>query len=167
MINSLAMKALSSYQQAILTELGIVQWHLRAPQRLVLLAADTDINVETIAAQQFTATKTESHPDAGLAEAVTLTEEDCADSQPDALPVTEQESQTSTPQPVQQVDSQHPMFQDIQLALTSQQHQHALTWQIADNLSFDGKVLSAPRPQTISNTPELKKQLWQLLQQHL
>jgi len=161
------MKALNPYQQAILTELGIVQWHLRAPQRLTLLATDADTGVETIAAQQFTAAETENIPDTRLVEAGTLTEQEIGDSQPDAPPLTEQKPQTSPPQPVQQVDSQHPMFQDIQLALRSQQHGAALNWQVSDNFSFDGKVLSAPTPQTLSNTPELKKQLWQLLQQHL
>ncbi|ALS97885.1 hypothetical protein AT746_06120 [Lacimicrobium alkaliphilum] len=162
------MKALSPYQQAILTELGIVQWHLRAPQRLALLATDADTGVETIAARQFTAAEAENIPDTRLVEAGTLTEQEIADSQPDAPPVTEQhEYNQPQQQPVQQVDSQHPMFQDIQLALRSQQHGAALNWQVSDNFSFDGKVLSAPTPQTLSNTPELKKQLWQLLQQHL
>lgn len=69
--------------------------------------------------------------------------------------------------PLLLADSDHPLVKDVQLALVSLFQPGELKWQISDSLSLDGKVLSAPTPQTLSNAPELKKQLWQLLQQHL
>ncbi|GGD55912.1 hypothetical protein [Lacimicrobium alkaliphilum] len=157
------MKALSSYQQAILTELGIVQWQLRSPEHL---AFSRDESLSQTAAVSAPSERPEQEPPIAATSPA---------SQPEAdRPLTDNHTDSdkmpaavSAPNPCEMVDNQHPMFKDIQLALKSQQRTEEWQWQIGDTLSFDGNTLCAPTPQILAHSPELKRQLWQLLQQHL
>ncbi|WP_141096242.1 hypothetical protein [Lacimicrobium sp. SS2-24] len=153
------MKTLSPYQSAMLTEMGIVQWQLRAPEKLVLLSQSNDS--KTVPQHDVQAhVAVEPSP----RESATPTEPLAAHNAAESAHTPE--SQNQEPLALPQADQHHPLFNDIQLALAWLDKDQQIDWMIAESLSFDGQLLLAPAPQDLSLAPAMKKQLWQRLQQH-
>ncbi|WP_416305889.1 hypothetical protein [Neptunicella sp. SCSIO 80796] len=130
------MKALSEYQQAVLDQLDIVQWRLRTP------VADDE---------------TRSPP---VTETAVVSPPVSVETSPE-IPQT-----NSEPEP-QLVDRDSAFAKDVALAveLLQQIARETLNWQVGESIQINAEGLVTPDLEQLHTQPQLKKQLWNALQQ--
>ena len=133
------MNALSEYQQAVLAQLDIIQWRLRDPD--VNAQAQVEPVIESPAVQ-------------------TLPQD----------PIQSDVPAQSVEQPVPKVQyvQQDSLFaQDVLLAVQQLQQSTEVTldWQLGDTIQLRDVGLITPSPEQLQAQPQLKKQLWNILQQ--
>lgn len=155
------MTTLTPYQQAVLTELGIVQWQLRDKSASVQAADVTPSTAAMIPpadsaprANAQSAIARLKQAMQGSAAATQSQSEPAPLSVPDAEPKTE---------PVWVADSE-PMLSDMLLALNWPDGQQSLRWQQADELKLVDGILYCPAPAALVADSRLKRRLWKLLQ---
>ena len=162
------MTTLTPYQQAVLTELGIVQWQLRDKQAPGPVA-DSAHSIAAVPAA-------DPAPRANAQSAIARLKQAMQDSTttvqspPEPVQASEQapvpaQHAESTPRvaPVWVADNE-PMLSDMQLALNWSDGQQSLSWQVADKLELEDGVLYCPAPAALAANASLKRQLWLLLQ---
>ncbi|WP_438864846.1 DNA polymerase III subunit psi [Neptunicella sp.] len=136
------MNALSEYQQAVLGQLGIIQWRLRDP------AVNAQTQSEPVAESPVVSTP--------LSEIVKNV------AQPEDLV-------TATPaeNTVQQMKLDPLFAQDVLLALEQLQPTVSVTldWQVGEQIQLNENLLITPPLEQLQAQPQLKKQLWNILQQ--
>jgi len=173
------MKALSLYQQAILTEMGITQWQLREP--LPEVDAISDEQSQATEATQVSDPQPTLMPDDKIVE-------------PDHSLI-EKQVTTAPQQDVAFIDlsgklllnfkadaGKRPVVQDVLLALgltpelavfvseDVQRYQgQTFSWLIQDSeeVSLDSHTLITPELDKLAHSPELKQTLWQQMSQML
>ncbi|WP_102796577.1 hypothetical protein [Bowmanella denitrificans] len=164
------MTTLTPYQQAVLTELGIVQWQLRTKPDAAEIGTPTHSGADAAQlspsgqsaprasaesaiarlkqAMQGSTTAIHSQPEPVQVSAPT------ALSVPDTKPMAE---------PLWIADSE-PMFSDVLLALNWPEGLGSLRWQQADEFKLVDGILYCPAPAALATDSRLKRRLWQLLQ---
>lgn len=166
------MTTLTPYQQAVLTELGIVQWHLRDTQAPAQVATP----MQEPAPIQNSAAVTQPAPRANAESAIARLKQAVQGSVP-AVQTPSEPAPTQAQPPVLApnvesapkaeptwVSDKEPIFSDVLRALNWPEGQRTLSWQVADTLKLDGDILYCPTPAALVADSRLKRHLWQLLQ---
>ena len=155
------MTTLTPYQQAVLTELGIVQWQLRDKSASVQAA---DVTPSTAAMIP----PTDSAPRANAQSAIARLKQamqgsaTATQSQSEPAPLSVPGTAPKT-EPVWVAESE-PMLSDMLLALNWPDGQQPLRWQQADELKLVDGILYCPEPAALVADSRLKRRLWLLLQ---
>ncbi|MDN4500805.1 hypothetical protein QX776_00165 [Alteromonadaceae bacterium BrNp21-10] len=175
------MNTISDYQQHILSHMGICQWQLRTPA-----VVKDMLEIQPVAAA--VAQKPVDEPIVAKIAEVPLAHQVTADTVSEVKPVAEpittpDPAQIAEPTPPALVsekplsekpvvecitDGSHPLVKDVLLALdldTSALQKADLVWQLGSEVSLHNQQLVTPSLSQLATSPELKKQLWQCLQQ--
>ncbi|MBT1065740.1 hypothetical protein KJY73_19345 [Bowmanella sp. Y26] len=162
------MTTLTPYQQAVLTELGIIQWQLRDKS-----ASDQAADVTPSTAAMIP--PADSAPRANAQSAIArlklaMQDSTAIQSQPEPAqasgegPVSALGTEPAPKTEALWVADSEPMLSDVLLALNWPDGQQSLRWQQADELKLADGILYCPEPAALAADSRLKRRLWLLLQ---
>ena len=169
--NLAAMQKITPYQQAVLTELGIPVWsirddapaHLREAGSIVAMPESATTNEVPALAAPVTPAKS-ADPASGIAalkQAMGMGEPVQTQPAPavqEPEPVAQEIAVTELPNLFESSDV---FVNDVKCALP---HDPALIWNEGEQFAVNGNTLVTPALPQLKHSPDLKQQLWQVLQ---
>ncbi|MFT2091324.1 DNA polymerase III subunit psi [Paraglaciecola sp. 2405UD69-4] len=158
--------SISTYQSAILTEMGISNWGLLSQEKVE--ASPSEAQMKELKQPESVAYNTSSVKESALTKLQQLKKQNAPLKKTDSILTTFTKDDLSTP-----------IFQDVLLALeladTSVIHvdngqeqryeEYPIFWGVGDSLSYKNKKLYTTSLKGLSTSATLKKQLWDLLKE--